>query len=317
LPLGLVLLGVGCSWFKTEINKKIEDLGPAGPRPANFDGASPAEAAKRVNFVPGSQVEIRQTFLGLGATLDKLLDGDDKTGVRIVTLERFAPMVYANLSWKLSQKVETEESRLAREAYEKKKATSPIGSDKVGPPDTVMEMQTVIGGLENIDLKNAHQLYPPAYWPSSKQDAKSTSAIWLSEDVFNELTKTRQATLSFGLTDENLYGALKTARDFADAVKELGNQATAAQKETELDLAKADEDYGEQTLKINGQDVKVQVFKARNWYGEITVLNNPQNPLILKMTFNPLAAGAASLFKGQALLPSLLGYEVTELNGVQ
>jgi len=106
LPLGLILLGVGCSWFKTGI-KKVESLGSAGPKPANFDGASPAEAAKRVNFVPGSQVEIRQTFLGLGATLDKLLDDKDKAGVRIVTLERFAPMVYAHLSWKLNQQVET------------------------------------------------------------------------------------------------------------------------------------------------------------------------------------------------------------------
>jgi len=180
-----------------------------------------------------------------------------------------------------------------------------------------MEMQTVIGGLENIDLKIAHQLYPPAYWPTIKQDAKSTSAIWLSEDVFNELSKTRQATLSFGLTDSNLFGALNTARDFADAIKELGGQAKAAQKDTDTDWTKADEDYADMTLKVNGQDVKVQVFKARNWYGEITVLNNPQNPLILKMTFNPLAAGAASLFKGQALLPSLLGYEVTALEGVQ
>lgn len=268
--LALVLVGAGCSWIKGKTSD-ISSVIPAGPKPANFEGATPAEAAKRINFVPGSQLEIRQTYLGTGAKLADALAGDNKDGVRIVTLERFAPMVYAKLGWKLSRQT------------------------------TTTGMQTVKGNIENIDLKNSHKLYPPAYWPSETIDAKDTSAIWLSKDTFDELTKTKHATLYYGLTDSLLYGDLKTAKEFAEAITALNDQVGEASKKTDPDWAKADDDYSDWTLKVNGQDVKVQVMKVRNWFGEIVVLNNPQNPLIIKITFNPSVTNNRQFAQGPRL----------------
>ncbi len=286
VALALALFGAGCSWIAGKA-PGISSIIPAGPRPANFENASPAEAAKRINFVPGSQIEIRQTYLGADAKSAAALAGDNKEGVRIITLERFAPMVYAKLSWKISSQ---------------------------GATST--EMQTVKGKVENIDLKSSHKLYPPAYWPSEVTDAKETSAIWLTKDAFDELTKTKHATLFYGMTDSLLFGNLRTAKEFADAITSLDDQVKEASKATDLDWAKADEEYSDWTLKVNGQDIKVQVIKASNWFGEIVVLNNPQNPLVIKMTFNPKLQDK-SLLKGNDFLSTLLGYEVTQLDNVQ
>ncbi|MHB8831468.1 MAG: hypothetical protein ACYC44_05145 [Patescibacteria group bacterium] len=286
IALALALSGAGCSWI-SEKAPGISSMIPAGPKPANFENASPAEASKRINFVPGSQVEIRQTYLGADAKKADALAGDNKEGVRIITLERFAPMVYAKLSWKLSSQ---------------------------GATST--EMRTVRGSVENINLKSSHEFYPPAYWPSDTTDAKDTSAIWLSQDAFEELTKTKHATLFYGLTDGLLFGDLRTAKEFFDAITSLSNQVIEANKTTDTDWAKADEEYSDWTLKVNGQDIKVQVIKAHNWFGEIVVLNNPQNPLVIKMTFNP-ALQDKSLLKSSDFLTTLLGYEVTQLDNVQ
>ncbi|MFA6099499.1 MAG: hypothetical protein WC750_01310 [Patescibacteria group bacterium] len=280
----LVVLGAGCSWIKDKAGNTT--IIPTGPKLADFKDAGPAVAAKKVNFVPGSQIEIRQTYLGVGAKEADAAAGDNKEGVRIITIERFAPMVYANLSWKLSRKIEA-------------------------------EMKTVKGNIKGFDLKSTHDIYLPAYWPSDDITGKSTSGIWLSEDAFTALVKSRMTSVAYGILNPDLYGAMGVAKDFADDIKSLQDVVNEAEKNDDLDLAKADADYTDWTLKINGQDVVVQVIKAHNWYGEMVVLNNPQNPLILKMTFNPLVSDAANLIKGGDFLSTLVGYEVTRLDNVQ
>lgn len=306
--LVLVLTGAGCSWFANG-SGKIKEILPAGPRPADFEGASPAEASKRINFVPGSQIEISQ--LGVQK------DANDKEGVRIVTIERFAPMVYANLSWKLRN-----ESDASAEAESSGQAsatpTKPGQIIAISPEVTaeiITEDQTAIGYLEGIDLKKTHSIYPPAYWPTVKSDGKDTSGIWLSDDAFLQLSKSRLATINYGLTDDKLYGAMKTDKGFSSAVRSLNEQTTRLAVDQEIDLIKAEDQSSEWTLKVNGKDVKVQVIKAKSWFGEMVVLDNPQNPLILKLTFEPSSWTADNASKN--LLTALIGYEVTALEGVQ
>jgi hypothetical protein len=285
--LFIVFIGVGCSWLNNKPGG-LSSIIPAGPKPANFTGASPAEASQRINFVPGSQIEIRQTYLGAEA---KPENTDNKDGVRIITIERFAPMVYANLSWKLSRKVEGSTSST--------------------------EMRTVKGKMTAIDLKQSHQLYPPAYWPSEDLGVNGVSAIWLSETVFNELVKTKVAGLNYGILDSSLYGGMSASKDFAAAIKSLQDQADIAQTKGDLDLTKSDEQFSDWTLNVNGQKVKVQVLKVKNWFGEMVVLNNPQNPLILKMTYSPEVQDAAAKIKNNDLLATLLSFEITHLDNVQ
>jgi len=309
--LGILLVtiafGAGCTWFAGK-NNNTENQG-AGPKPAMLDGLSPAEAALRINFAVGSQIELRQSNIGDPKDAEEQ-SGGSKEGVRIVTIERFAPANFANINWKLSRMAETAASMDARES-----AAENPGTDV---PDAEMEMQTVAGSIEGLNLSNAHTLYLPAYWPTDKINSGNTSGLWVSDDVFLELTKTHNSTIYYGIMDASLYGRMSASKAFTDQLGALRTQVTEAEKQDiEVDLVKSDTELADWNLLVNGKDVTVQVIKARNWYGEMVVLNNPQNPLILKMEFNPPAAGDMDNFSGDNLLKSLLGYEVTRLENVR
>jgi len=286
---------------------------PAGPRPADLDNVSPAEASRRINFVAGSQIEMRQLLPGNASTTVNNQAADNKEGIRIVTVEHFAPMVYAQLNWKLGQKYETQASKDARAAYER----LPAKTRPAQPPKPVMELQNVIGLLQNISLKDSHRLWSPAYWPPEPVNADFSSAIWVSQSVFEELTKTHDSTVYFGYLDNSLYGVMQSAQPFAEAVGRLRAEVKKIEDKVDPDQTVSETEFADWPLLVNGKQATVQVIKARSWYGDIVVLNNPQNPLILKMTLNPKDAGVLQNVSPDGFLQTLLGYEVTELNGVQ
>lgn len=303
VALCVMLFGAGCFSRITAPDQK-----PSGPQAATFENVTPNEASNRIHFVPGSVIEIRSTFLGFGAKLAAALAGEKKEGTRVIVMDRFAPGELAALSWKLSTKVEAESSIKAREEARKQKKQE---------PEPIMVDQTVLGKLIAIDLKDAHTLMLPAYWPEKEDgSAQETSAIWLSSDVFAGLSRNRVSTLDMGVLDPALQGVVATAADFRETLGKLQGQVKNIEQRTDVFKLEGDAEAAEWTLRVNGQDVKVEVLKARTWFGEIVVLNNSQNPLILKVTLNPASAGIGNLLNIGAL-QALFGYEVTALNDVQ
>lgn len=303
IGFSVALFGLGCSHPPGAPDQK-----PSGPQASTFENVSPADAAKRINFVPASSLEVRSTFLGFGAKLAAALAGEKKEGTRVITIDRFAPGEVAALTWKLSTKVEAASSIKARE--DAKKANKP-------EPEPVMVDQAETGKLSGINLKDASSLMLPAFWPQTDTStALGTSAIWLSRDAFEGLSRNRVATLNFGLVDASLQGDVKKAKEFADALSKLQGQVTKIEDRTDVFKLEGDKDTIEWPIKVNGKDIKVEAIKAHTWFGEIVVLNNSQNPLILKATLNPAAEGLSSIFNLGAL-QALLGYEVTSISDVQ
>ncbi|MEO5927937.1 MAG: hypothetical protein ABIO72_04410 [Patescibacteria group bacterium] len=298
----LALFGFGCSGTGVPAQE------PSGPTVSTFENVTPAQATARINLVPGSIIELRSTFLGFGAKIAAALAGDKKEGTRIITIDRFAPGEVAGLTWSLSTKVEADSSIKAR--ADAKKANKP-------EPEPVMVDQTESGKLLGINLKSASSLMLPAYWPQT-DDASTfgTSAIWLSKDAFDGLSRNRVATLSLGVLDASLQGDVKKAKEFADALSKLQGQVTKIENRTDVVKLEGDKDLIEWPLKVNGKDIKVEVIKAHTWFGEIVVLNSQQNPLVLKATLNPAAEGLSNVFNLGAL-QALLGYEVTSISDVQ
>ncbi|MFA6503864.1 MAG: hypothetical protein WCT54_02860 [Patescibacteria group bacterium] len=296
--LALMIVGAGCAWLN-EKTGNLSSIIPSGNKLIDFSTLNSTDAAKVVNFTVGSQIEIRQTYLGQGAKAADEAAGDDKTDVRIVTIERFAPDNYANLSWKLSY-----------DAADGAATGTESWADENGK-------HTVQGSLENIDLKQSHRLDVPGYWPSAKANLVDSSAIWLSKDVFDELSKNLLSTIYYGILDQDLYGAMNASKDFSSAVSSLLDKSLAAQATTDPDLTRSDAELSDWPLKVNGQDISVQVIKAHNWYGDIVVLNNPQNPLVLRLTLNPTIADGIKSLNGGDLLASIVGYEVTRVENVQ
>lgn len=301
LIITLVVAGAGCAWLKGK-NGDLASIIPTGPSQVDFAGMNSEDAAKALNFVSGSQLEIRQTYLGQGAKAADEAAGDNKDDVRIVSIERFAPMNYANISWKLSYATTGS-------------STEPVMASDDGSEST--EKQTVKGKLQNVDLKRSHRLDLPGYWPSAEVNLNDSSAIWLSKDVFDELSKNKISTVFYGILSSDLFGSMSASKDFSAAISALTERVLLAEKTTDPDFMRADNELSDWTLKVNGKDVAVQVIKAHTWYGEIVVLNNPQNPLILKFSFNPAIADGIKNLKGGELLATILGYEVTRIENVQ
>ncbi len=299
------LVGVGC---QSKIEEYIKP--PAtGPQPSELSGVNSAEASKRINLVPGSVIETRQTFLGFGAHLSAAMAGAKQEGTRTIVIERFAPGQVANVYWKLLVQSESDESKKARETAQRQKKTI---------PEPVMVDRVSQGSIEGLNLKMASSLYPPSYWPEQdKASGLGTSGLWLSSDQFAELSRNRIATLDLGILNDAIQGVVKGSPEFLHLFSTLRSQVASAEKSTDVFLLKGDADPIDWKLNVNGKDVMVQVFKAHSWFGEVIVLNNPQNPLVLKLTFNPLSAGAAGVLNGDAALKALLGYEVTAIRDAQ
>lgn len=302
LVLGLALMGVGCSWF----NGKEE-----GKR-VSFQGMSPTEAAEKLQFLPGDTFEIQQRVYGFEALVPGFLKSDK--GVRKVTITRFAPTNVANLEWETTLDVETEDSKKARDDYEASIAN--LSSDDVVPerPEPAFESRTVSGTVDNISLAKSHKVLLPAYWEEGDMNAVTElSGIWLADDPFQELTRTGQTVLSFNVFHEASAKAIRGANDLKDALDALRNASQTAKTEERKDV-----DYVEMLdesvpyeLTIDGKKITVEAFRARNWYGEMVVLKNRQNPLILELTINPLAAGANEVFGDKVgSLEDLFGYKV-------
>jgi hypothetical protein len=307
----VALMGAGCDWRSLPL---VERFAPASTSTVAL-GGTPLEAAKAIQFLPGDTFEVRQTVFGFGAFLPDLLGSKD--GVRMVTITRFAPANFANFSWTVTTEKETKASIDARTAYERDLEQNPrgIGEKVAVPPVPQMERVTASGTVMDVSLKTPHSAYLPAYWsPGLNNLMNEKSGIWLSEDAFMELVRTRHTILNLGVFDAEANQAAKNVADLKTTLDRLRKQANEDSKFQDLTLLEAEPDFIEYPLEVNGRTVMVSAIKAKNWFGEVIILNSAQNPMILKVTMNPLAASASDAIGGNvALLDKMYGYEISNI----
>ncbi len=270
------LLGAGCLSFWPESHTTTST------------STGTLQSGADIQFQPGDTFEIRQTVFGFGAFLPDFLQSKD--GVRTVKIDRFAPFYHAGLTWTLT-------------ANEPSTSTGQLVKTSAS------------GTITDINIQNTHSAYLPAYWEKGLHTlAGEKSAIWLSDDAFQELSRTGHTILNFGVFDEQANTAAKNLSDLKTTLNRLRNQAEEDGKYSDLTLLKADPKPIDWTITVNGKDMTVSAIQARNWFGEIVVLNNRQNPLILKMTLNPLTSAAADAATGNDnFLDKIYGYEVANI----
>ncbi len=300
-----VAVGAGCRSF---VAPEGMDPGQAA-RGEALAKLPPSEAAQKVNFVPGDTFELRQTMLGFGAALPELLGRRD--GVKRVTVNRFAPMNTADLAWNMTIQREKEASRKEREAYERERDAGKAAT----LPATQYESREVNGTVTGIGLRSPHTLTLPASWQEGDRALRDEqSGLWLSDDAYLELSRTGLTTLNFGVFDEETNRLAQGLQDVDKALTALRTRASEDGRNHDLTLLKAETERVVVPLEINGVEVKVSAIRAKNWFGEVTVLENRQNPLVLKLTINPLSAGLAETLGGSlSSLDQLLGYEIKKL----
>lgn len=286
----IVLIAGGCS------EKKSSDK--------NIEGFT-----SDLKIKSGTRLDIRQTIFGLGAKIAEINDTEQgKTGVEITQWDYDGEIA---LKWQRKMKVETEESIQARKDFEKNQVPTPIGEEEPKGPDPKFDEIDVEGKVTANNSGDINSIFIPAYWSEGEKSLENNGIIWLSKKNYQELVDTRKTHLRLGLFDDAIAIAGGSLDKANEALKKLG--ADAEKIKDDPYLLEADGDFSEFSLKVNGETEKVQVIKARNWFGEYIILNNPDNPIILKATLNPLSYGALDILSPLGILKSLLGYEVTSI----
>lgn len=266
----LTLVGGGCFGKSTPVN---QPEGPAGPKPATFEALTPADAAKKINLTKGSVIVMTQSFSGSGKAIAEKL-GWGETLSRDVIIRRFAPKVHAELEWKITTE---------------------------GATGTKQYAGAVLGG----DLQNSPDAFLPSFWLEGERDALSGSIVWLSSDTYENLARSKSGTFRINL-DNVPSEPFLNVDPYLKGINALQAEVKKVIGRKDVYLATAG-DVTTMSLKINGKDVDVEVLPIQSWFGAFTVLNNPQNPLILEYKST----------LPEKTLDGFLDFKVTEIREIQ
>lgn len=299
----LASLGAGCQ------APKLPSLSPTSTQTS---GTAADQVTAKLQLQPGDSFDIDQTFLGIGGVVSKVADSIE--GTRTVQITDFVPMKSANVSWQKVIERETDASRKARADAEALRLKGGASATTT-VPDPVIQRVVTTGTVTQIDLHAPHELYLPTYWKDGDNRLlQDKSAIWLSDDAFQELTRTNKTELDYGYLASGASAIVKNISALNASLSKLRNAATDVGKTQDPLLLEVVSTNEEMPLLVNGKQVNVSVIRARNWFGEVTILNNRQNPLVLKMTYNPLVTGAAELLGNDKGLQTLFGYQINAIN---
>lgn len=241
------------------------------------DGLGAEDLTRRITFVPASLINIKHTFAD-DQSVAGVFGYAPGEFVRTLVIRRFAPGNYSEVEWRMDIK-------------------------------DAKAVHSYVGSVAGLDLKSSYEMFLPSLWRVNERNALGTSGVWLSGEVYENLSKSGLSTFDFGLLNSSLLSQVSTSTAFQAEAKAIRAEAERISDKTDVRLTKVTETKLDWPLKVNGVDAKVKAFKAKNWFGEMVVLDNPQNPLVLKVKLNDLP-GAPNLSK-------MLDYEITELRDIK
>jgi len=159
----------------------------------------------------------------------------------------------------------------------------------------------------------AQAMLLPSFWPEGDASAAANGGLWLSERAYEDLTAGSGRTeWRLGLAENALAALSKAFTAFNDISSRLYGTATSSAPASPFIIEKTAvvEAY---PMTVDGRIVLVRAVKASGWFGEFLVLENKENPLILKATVNPLAEPALRALESAEVRWQELGYEITSL----
>lgn len=166
------------------------------------------------------------------------------------------------------------------------------------------------GQLSLPNLTLAHRMTLPAFWPSGDLYLSDSSGIWLSDVAFEEIKREGKTQWDAGLFYNPLLGPAEDLRGFRRALALLENEIHNEKAKMEKSRVFKALGKGRFTLKVDGKDQTVEVVEIGNWLARLTVLDNAQNPLILKFQLAPEAGIGEILFSPLGRVKGLVEYQV-------
>jgi hypothetical protein len=269
----------------------LATVGCTGLVTPNRDTAIPVTAVPALS--PGMEIGLVSTAM-MGQFGRNQVNPDEPGGGMLVTVQEITTGESVTIGWR----------RTETRAVEPAQPTPVVG---VGTPSPtpVQETVTVEGTITATGLRDAQDAYLPLYWQESGRSTTDTSLLWLSQQAFQELKTTRRTRWTPDImTRLSLLPLI--------VLRQLEEEAT----DREIYL-EAEADFVTYELLVNGERTAVQAIKAYDTFGnEYLILDNEDNPLILKFTFNVMTTGAIGIDAGVWLLIKSVysGYQVVHID---
>lgn len=229
-------------------------------------------------------------FVGLAGPTE--INPDEPGGGRLVSVESIQHGEEVSLTWR-----QTVEREITPE-------TPYTAGDDESTPTPEVEIVEENGAITATGLGDAHKPYLPMYWPQGTVTSE-TSAIWLSREAFDELKSTRQTVWSHDVLT-------RISRLSEDAVQQIREGAN----EVDEVYLNAEEDFDDLELTVDGQTTTLTTIEAFDTFGNAyQILDNEQNPLILKFTYDAVSTGFAGIDAGLwSLIKTVFsGYQVATI----
>jgi hypothetical protein len=168
------------------------------------------------------------------------------------------------------------------------------------------------GTLALSAYADAQAMLLPAFWQTGEASASHNGGLWLSRAAYDDLSGNRAIDLKIGLADDALGSLAAALKTFNALSATYFGSATAVPELSPFTVKKtgAAEAF---PLTIDGKIVLLKTIQASSWFADFVILDNPENPLILKVSVNPAAQPALKALESAHVRSDELGYEITSL----
>jgi hypothetical protein len=242
-------------------------------------------------LAPGMQIGLVATTIG-GLAPRTSVNSNELGGGMLVTVQTVQSGESVTVNW--------------QQAVERELPVSPEPERGIGTPEPTPATEIVVeeGTITASGLDSAHAALLPLYWSLSEADTTETSLMWLSQEAFEELERTRQTRWSADVL--TMFTHLPVW-----AIEQL-TEETAGR---EIYLT-AEPDFVDFAMNVDGQRVQFQAIQAFDDFGnEYIILDDAKNPLIVKFRFNAVSTGTVGIDAGiWTLIKAVFsGYQVVEI----
>lgn len=187
---------------------------------------------------------------------------------------------------------------------------------EAGADRRVLEWQgaSATGTLAFEGFADAKTMLLPAFWRAGDAMASDNGGLWLSRAAYDGLDAGRPTEWRLGVADRALSSLLSSLDAFNALSARLYGSATAVALSSPFSIEKTGE-AETFPLTLDGKLTLVRVIQASSWFADLVILDNPDDPLILKVSVNPAAAPALRALDPGGVRSDELGYEITALGG--
>lgn len=261
------------------------------PAPGDTDdGGEPGAGAVALR----SGMEIGMGFTGVGGVATPSeVDPNDPGGGTLVTVDAVEPGEEVTISWRqtVERKITPDES-----------PTVGVG-EETPTPDVELVEET--GTVTATGLADAHATFLPMFWEPGETTTE-TSAVWLSQEAFQELKETRRTAWSADVLTRITWVGREVQERIASGVENVDEV-----------VLEAEADFVDFELSVDSRTITVQAIKAHDTFGnEYIIVANEVNPLVVKFTYNAVAVGVTGFDTGLwSLIKAVFsGYQVVSVD---